>query len=130
MSVRRWTRTECGYHAPVAVADPPPTPSPQSQPPLPPRVTRMELAIWATFLLVAILLVVIPVATHSFSYPDIAAWVLVAFSAGVSGYWFHAGTQRAPEWLRPDDYQRFVKSVQRLPGREPPRDPPRPTEPP
>ncbi|MGH7667682.1 MAG: hypothetical protein ACRENY_04275 [Candidatus Dormibacteria bacterium] len=94
-------------------------------------MTRMELATWIAYGLIAIPLVAIPWLTHSFSFPDIAAWVLLVAAATLSAIWFRLGTFWGPEWLRPEDYDQFLKQIQRLPGEEAESSaPPKPPAPP
>lgn len=85
------------------------------EPPLPPRVTRIERGTWLVYLVVAILLIVIPFLTHSFGLPDIAAWVLLLGTLAMTIGWMRSGALRAPEWLKPEDYERFLTSIQRVP---------------
>ncbi|MGA8206462.1 MAG: hypothetical protein WB801_10195 [Candidatus Dormiibacterota bacterium] len=85
------------------------------EPPLPPRVTRIEQGTWAVYAVVAILLIAIPFLTHSFGLPDIAAWVLLLGTVAMTIGWMRSGALRAPEWLKPDDYERFLASIQRVP---------------
>jgi hypothetical protein len=92
--------------------------------PLPPRVTRTERVTWLVYGLVAILLIVIPLATHSFSLPDLAAWVLLIGTVVLATTWQRQGTLHGPEWLRPDDYEAFLKAIQRMP--DPSQDEPAP----
>jgi hypothetical protein len=77
---------------------------------------------------------VIPLLTHSFGFPDIAAWVLLLGTLAMTIGWMRDGTLRAPEWLKPEDYERFLASIQRV--REatssepaPPTPPGRPADP-
>jgi hypothetical protein len=65
---------------------------------------------------VAILLVVIPFLTHSFGLPDVAAWLLLLGTLAMTVGWMRSGALRAPEWLKPEDYERFLTSIQRVPG--------------
>ena len=98
------------------------------EPPLPPRMTRIEQACWVVYGLVALLLLVIPILTHSFGLPDIAAWALLIATVSITAYWMRSGTLRGPEWLKPGDYERFLKEIQRIPGAEGEEPaPPRPT---
>lgn len=85
------------------------------EPPLPPRMTRIEQGTWVVYAVVAILLIVIPFLTHSFGLPDIAAWVLLLGTLAMTIGWMRNGALRAPEWLKPDDYERFLTSIQRVP---------------
>ena len=87
--------------------------------PPPPRLTRTEQATWVAYGLIAILLLVIPVATHSFGLPDLAAWVLLAGAVAMSAIWLGNGALRGPEWLLPEEHERFLKEIQRLPGDDP-----------
>ena len=84
--------------------------------PPPPRLTRTEQATWVVYGVVAILLLVIPIATHSFSLPDVAAWVLWGGAVTMTAIWMRTGALRGPEWLKPDDYDQFLKEIQRIPG--------------
>lgn len=86
------------------------------EPPRPQHLTRIELAAWVVYGLVAILLLVIPIATHSFSLPDIAAWVLLIATVTMTGIWLRNGALRGPEWLKPEDYERYLREIQRIPG--------------
>jgi hypothetical protein len=98
--------------------------------PPPPRLTRTEQATWAVYALVAILLLVIPILTHSFSLPDVAAWVLLIGTVAMTAVWMRNGALRGPEWLKPDDYEKFLKEIQRIPGAaEDEPAPPTPTAP-
>lgn len=85
---------------------------------MPPHMTRIEQATWVVYGLVAILLLVIPLATHSFGLPDIAAWVLLIGTVTMTAYWLRTGGLRGPEWLKPDDYEMFLKKIQRIPGED------------
>gem|GEM_PF-3421176 len=85
------------------------------EPPLPPRVTRIEQGTWLVYAVVAILLIVIPLVTHSFGLPDVAAWVLLLGTLAMTVAWMRNGALRAPEWLKPEDYERFLTSIQRVP---------------
>lgn len=86
------------------------------EPPLPTRMTRIEQAAWVVYALVALLLLVIPWATHSFGAPDIAAWVVLLATISITAFWLRTGALRGPEWLKPDDYEQFLKQIQRIPG--------------
>lgn len=94
--------------------------------PPPPHLTRIEQATWLVYALVALLLILIPVLTHSFGLPDLAAWVLLIGTVAMTAAWMRSGALRAPEWLKPDDYERFLKEIQQIPG-APPDDPSPPT---
>jgi hypothetical protein len=106
--------------------DAPPEPVPRL--PLPPYQTRIELAAWAVYAVVAVLLLVIPLATHSFGLPDVAAWVLLVGAVGMTAFWLRNGALRGPEWLSPEDYERYLKAIQRIPGADEDKpSPPKPT---
>jgi hypothetical protein len=99
--------------------------------PLPPRLTVTEKATWVVYGLVAVLLIAIPLATRSFSIPDMAAWILLVATVALAAVWHRRGTLHGPEWLRPDDYERYLKDIQRMPTTtEDQTAPPRLTEPP
>lgn len=83
--------------------------------PLPPQLTRTEKATWIVYGLVAILLIAIPLATRSFSLPDLAAWVLLVGTVAMAAIWYRQRTLHGPEWLRPDDYEAFLKAIQKMP---------------
>ncbi len=89
------------------------------EPPQPTRLTRIEKGTWVIYGLVAVLLLVIPIATHSFSLPDIAAWVLLIATVAMTGIWLRNGALRGPEWLKPEDYERYLKEIQRIPDAAP-----------
>lgn len=98
--------------------------------PPPPRLTRIEQGTWIVYALVALLLILIPVLTHSFGLPDAAAWVLLVGTVAMTAAWMRSGALRGPEWLRPDDYEKFLSEVQRGPGDASGESaPPRPTAP-
>lgn len=86
------------------------------EPPLPTRMTRIEQGAWVVYALVGLLLLVIPLVTHSFGPPDIAAWVLLLATVSITAFWLRTGALRGPEWLKPDDYEQFLKQIQRIPG--------------
>ncbi|MGC1185200.1 MAG: hypothetical protein WBA31_08640 [Candidatus Dormiibacterota bacterium] len=90
---------------------------PQTVPPLPlpPQLTRTERATWFIYGLVAILLIAIPLATHTFSLPDLAAWVLLVGTVALAAIWYRRRTLHGPEWLSPDDYEAFLKAIQKMP---------------
>ncbi len=87
-------------------------------PPPPPHITRTEQLTWFAYGVIAILLLAIPLATHSFGIPDIAAWVLLVATVGMAAFWLRNGELRGPEWLRPEDYERYLKAIQRIPRME------------
>lgn len=104
------------YHAAVAQGQDQDRPAERiPEPPLPPRMTRIEQGTWAVYAVVAILLIVIPITTHSFGLADIAAWVLLLGTLAMTIGWIRDGALRAPEWLKPEDYERFLTSIQRVP---------------
>ncbi|MGH7611331.1 MAG: hypothetical protein ACREN4_04860, partial [Candidatus Dormibacteria bacterium] len=80
------------------------------------------------YLLVAVLLLLVPLLTHSFGPEDLAAWLLLLAATAMSVFWMRRGSLRSPEWLLPDDYDEFLTEVQRLDGEvsgeEPPPTPP------
>jgi hypothetical protein len=78
-------------------------------------MTRIEQGTWVVYAVVAILLIAIPLLTHSFGLPDIAAWVLLLGTLAMTIGWMRSGALRAPEWLKPEDYERFLDSIQRVP---------------
>lgn len=104
------------YHAAVTQSQDQDRPAERiPEPPLPPRVTRIEQGTWLVYAVVAVLLIVIPFLTHSFGLPDIAAWVLLLGTLAMTIGWMRSGALRAPEWLKPEDYERFLTSIQRVP---------------
>jgi hypothetical protein len=110
------------YHAAVTDGsnwDAPPAEVPEIPPP--PRLTQTELAVWVVYGLVAVLLAVLPALTRSFGLPDVAAWVLLLLAVAMSGAWMHSGALRAPEWLTPDDYEKFLTEIQQVPEPTPKR---------
>jgi len=116
MDVRSGAGPQARYHAAVAQGQDQDRPAERiPEPPLPPRMTRIEQGTWAVYAVVAILLIVLPLLTHSFGLPDIAAWVLLLGTLAMTIGWMRNGALRAPEWLKPEDYERFLASIQRVP---------------
>ena len=96
------------------VDDAPDNAEPVGARPIPPipRLTRTERAVWVVYALVAVLLVAIPIATHSFSPPDAAAMLLLLGAAAMSFRWFRNGELRTAEWMPEAEYEEFLKDLQ------------------
>jgi len=112
-SVIRWQAFQ-RYHAEVTQTsrlEGGPEPVPDIPPA--PRLTRTERATWVVYGLVALLLLALPLITHSFSLPDLAAWILLVGAVAMSAAWLRSGAFQAPEWLMPDDYEQFLRELQR-----------------
>ncbi len=93
---------------------PPPLAAPQIAPP--PRMTQTEISVWAAYGLVAVLLILVPLLTHSLGLVDFFAWGLLLGAAGLSLYWMRSGSLQGPEWLTPDDYEEFLAELQGTAG--------------
>ncbi len=83
---------------------------PPSDPGIPPvpRLTRTERVVWAVYALVALGLIIVPVATRSFSLSNVAAFVLLGGAVAMSYGWFRSGVLRTAEWLPEDEYEEFL----------------------
>ena len=77
-----------------------------------PMVTRTETAVWVICLLVAMLVVAIPVATHTISAPDAGAVLLLLGAAAMSFRWYRNGELRTAEWMPEAEYEEFLKDLQ------------------
>jgi hypothetical protein len=73
-----------------------------------PRLTRTERAVWAVYALVGIGLVLVPIATRSFTLPNLAAFVLLGGAVAMSYAWFRNGELRSEEWLPEAEYEEFL----------------------
>ncbi|HEY6537477.1 MAG TPA: hypothetical protein VI138_00350 [Candidatus Dormibacteraeota bacterium] len=95
--------------------------------PMPPRITQTERATWVVYAVVAVLLLAVPLLTHSFSLPVLFAWLLLIATVAMAAVWHRQGTIRGPEWIRPEDYDAFLKKIQQPPTPAPEKPaPPRP----
>ncbi|MHB1576634.1 MAG: hypothetical protein ACYCX9_09005 [Candidatus Dormibacteria bacterium] len=86
-----------------------------------PRLTRTERAVWVVYAAVGIGLIVVPVATRSFSLPNLAAFVLLGGAVAMSYAWFRSGELRTAEWLPEAEYEEFLHRLHD--PYEPPDDP-------
>lgn len=85
-----------------------------------PRFTRTEVAVWVVYAIVAVVVVAVPLATHTFSLAVVGAWVLVLGAAAMSWGFLRSGVLRTEEWLSEDEYEEFLREMHR------PFDPPEP----
>ncbi len=76
-----------------------------------PRLTRTERAVWGVYAAVAVGLVLIPILTHSFSLPNVAAFILLGGAVAMSFAWFRSGELRTAEWLPEDQYEEFLEQL-------------------
>jgi hypothetical protein len=91
---------------------------PTSVPPVP-RFTRTETAVWATFGLVAILVLTLPIISHEFTLADAGAVVLLLGAVAISYIWYRSGELRTAEWLTEPEYEGFLKELQQPPRSRP-----------
>jgi hypothetical protein len=91
---------------------------PISVPPIP-RLTRTEKSVWATFVLVAILVVALPIISHRFTLADAGAVVLLLGAVAISYIWYRSGELRTAEWLTEPEYEGFLKELQQPPRSHP-----------
>jgi len=85
----------------------------QEEPLIPPvpRLTHTEKAVWGAYLGIAILLIVVPILTHTFSLPTVAAFVLLGGAVAMSLTWFRSGELRTAEWLPEEEYEEFLRQL-------------------
>lgn len=85
----------------------------QEESPIPPvpSLTRTEQVVWVTYLGIAILLIAVPILTHTFSLPTVAAFVLLGGAAAMSLTWYRSGELRTAEWLPEEDYEEFLRQL-------------------